>query len=118
MKWLTREWASGNLKQSESQRRQQDRDLALHQVGLKWAGTPLGDFASCVDPRLDLSDAKIDQLTQDDGNRAIELVVVQGNEQTGYGSLYINLEDAEVEVACDEELSVLISRRELEVWYW
>jgi hypothetical protein len=116
MKWLTREWARGELSDGEAAARwegylKRQAEIATSRL------TGLGQLARQADPRLRLDDAKVERIRIDPMHRSVVLELVQGDVEVGYGLLRVEFVSATIAPDAEAIQSFLADPRS-EVWYF
>jgi len=117
MKWLTPEWARGQLSDKEARDATKAYQARLTELAHAATG-PVSDLAKSVDHRLDMSDGIIDSIEIDQPNRLIVLRLVQGSLQHEYGLLELVAPDGRIEAPSVPRLRDITTNRDTEIWYW
>lgn len=121
VRWFTREWQSGELSDEEAEAR--DFAYAAYiRAHAAYLPHRIRAFALPTDAHMSVHDALVDQAEIDALKGRIELVLLNGDLQAGYGKLRLTFLDAELAAPRQERLRELLAnvateflRQELEL---
>jgi hypothetical protein len=116
MKWLTRDWARGQLGELEAEAAEDNYRAQLALLAASTEGS-VAAMALADNTRYDLSDGLVDTIEWNRDTGLLNVSIVQGSLQTGYGQLQIAARNASVEVQ-ECSLPEVVSNPKSEVWYW
>ena len=113
MRWFTRQWQDGELSDDEAEARDPDYRTYIRSV-IDRLPEHVRAFAQEMTEHMSVHDGLLDRATIDLVNRRIELVLLNGDLQVGYGKLRLEFLEADLIEPIIDQLQPLLSNPETE----
>jgi hypothetical protein len=113
VRWFTREWQDGELSDEEAEARDPAYAAYVRSIADRLPER-LRAFALATEAAMSVHDALVDQADLDIAAGRIELLLLNGDLQAGYGKLRLTFLDAELVEPSVERLRDLLTNRRTE----